>query len=149
MVWHWSSLELVDGQLPEEEVLAVFDVPLGKMGLVISKKGISILEIKKSCRYLISHSSIFVVSFTSSFSCCQMFHTQQSVYNLLLLHTSAFILKIYDLLCRCNIFIRGQKGPPDKARLSFKRCRSNILCKLSPFLARMICKFLESKDCCF
>ncbi|KAI3515706.1 hypothetical protein L1887_14609 [Cichorium endivia] len=33
----------------EEEILAVVDVPLGNMGLIIGKKGASILAIKKAC----------------------------------------------------------------------------------------------------
>ncbi|KAJ7519000.1 hypothetical protein O6H91_20G018500 [Diphasiastrum complanatum] len=35
---------------PEEEILAVVDVPNGKMGRIIGRKGVSILSIKKSCR---------------------------------------------------------------------------------------------------
>lgn len=46
-----SALEqAVDGELPQEEVLAVVDVPCGKMGLVIGRKGSSILSIKQCCR---------------------------------------------------------------------------------------------------
>lgn len=39
----------VDGKAPEEEVLSVLDVPPGKMGCVIGKRGSSILAIKESC----------------------------------------------------------------------------------------------------
>jgi exonuclease 3'-5' domain-containing protein 1 len=39
-----------DGEPPQEEILAVVDVPAGKMGLVIGRKGSSILSIKQSCR---------------------------------------------------------------------------------------------------
>jgi exonuclease 3'-5' domain-containing protein 1 len=56
--------QLIDGELLQEEVLAVVDVPSGKMGLVIGRKGSSILSIKQCCR--------------------------------------------------ADIFIGGQKGPPDK-----------------------------------
>jgi len=56
--------QVADGEPPQEEVLAVVDVPTGKMGLVIGRKGSSILSIKQSCR--------------------------------------------------ADIFIGGQKGPPDK-----------------------------------
>jgi exonuclease 3'-5' domain-containing protein 1 len=37
-------------EVPQEEVLAVVDVPYGKMGRIIGKKGSSILYIKQSCR---------------------------------------------------------------------------------------------------
>lgn len=39
----------VDTEAPEEEILSVLDVPPGKMGRVIGKKGASILAIKESC----------------------------------------------------------------------------------------------------
>ncbi|XP_027331901.1 uncharacterized protein LOC113847178 isoform X2 [Abrus precatorius] len=39
----------VDGNGPEEEILSVLDVPPGKMGRVIGKKGATILSIKDSC----------------------------------------------------------------------------------------------------
>lgn len=39
----------LDGEAPEEEILSVLDVPRGKMGRVIGKKGASILSIKESC----------------------------------------------------------------------------------------------------
>ncbi|KEH39963.1 putative ribonuclease D [Medicago truncatula] len=51
----WPSLppipdELkVDGNGPEEEILSVLDVPPGKMGCIIGKKGASIMSIKESC----------------------------------------------------------------------------------------------------
>lgn len=34
----------------EEEILSVVDVPPGKMGLVIGKRGASILAIKQACK---------------------------------------------------------------------------------------------------
>lgn len=36
---------------PEEEILSVLDVPLGKMGRVIGRRGSHILSVKESCRY--------------------------------------------------------------------------------------------------
>lgn len=42
--------QVADGELLQEEVLAVVDVPSGKMGLVIGRKGSSILSIKQCCR---------------------------------------------------------------------------------------------------
>ncbi|GMI92576.1 hypothetical protein like AT2G25910 [Hibiscus trionum] len=39
----------VGGNAPEEEVLSILDVPPGKMGLIVGKKGASILAIKASC----------------------------------------------------------------------------------------------------
>lgn len=39
-----------DGDNLEEEILSVLDVPQGKMGRVIGKKGATILSIKESCR---------------------------------------------------------------------------------------------------
>ncbi|KAJ1442760.1 Ribonuclease H-like superfamily [Sesbania bispinosa] len=51
----WPSLPPVpdklkaDGNGPEEEILSVLDVPPGKMGCVIGKKGATILSIKESC----------------------------------------------------------------------------------------------------
>ncbi|WCJ29556.1 hypothetical protein M5689_011182 [Euphorbia peplus] len=38
-----------DGIAPEEEILSVLDVPPGKMGCIIGKRGASILSIKESC----------------------------------------------------------------------------------------------------
>ncbi|KAH0969015.1 hypothetical protein GBA52_029136 [Prunus armeniaca] len=40
---------IVDGNAPEEEILSVLDVPPGKMGRVIGRRGASILSIKESC----------------------------------------------------------------------------------------------------
>ncbi|KAK7291022.1 hypothetical protein RIF29_05863 [Crotalaria pallida] len=51
----WPSLPPIpdklkaDGDEPEEEILSVLDVPSGKMGRVIGKKGATILSIKESC----------------------------------------------------------------------------------------------------
>ncbi|KAI8544552.1 hypothetical protein RHMOL_Rhmol08G0306100 [Rhododendron molle] len=39
----------VEGNAPEQEILSVLDVPPGKMGCIIGKKGASILSIKESC----------------------------------------------------------------------------------------------------
>lgn len=39
-----------DGNGPEEEILSVLDVPPGKMGCIIGKKGATILSIKESCK---------------------------------------------------------------------------------------------------
>lgn len=41
-----------DESIPEEETLSVVDVPQGKMGRVIGRKGASILSIKESCKYV-------------------------------------------------------------------------------------------------
>ncbi|XP_050214074.1 uncharacterized protein LOC126665346 [Mercurialis annua] len=38
-----------DGSAPEEEILSVLDIPPGKMGLIIGKRGATILSIKESC----------------------------------------------------------------------------------------------------
>ena len=35
---------------PEEEILSILDVPQGKMGRVIGRKGATILAIKESCK---------------------------------------------------------------------------------------------------
>jgi len=43
---------VADGSIPEEEVLSVVDVPPGKMGRVIGRRGASILSIKQSCEYV-------------------------------------------------------------------------------------------------
>ena len=40
-----------DGDGPEEEILSVLDIPQGRMGRVIGKKGATILSIKESCKY--------------------------------------------------------------------------------------------------
>ncbi|KAL6556652.1 hypothetical protein OROGR_005940 [Orobanche gracilis] len=51
----WPSLPpfpdslMADKNAPEEEILYVLDVPHGKMGRVIGKRGANILSIKKSC----------------------------------------------------------------------------------------------------
>ena len=47
----WLSEHLRNVEVPqEEEVLAMVDVPHGKMGRIIGKKGSSILAIKQACR---------------------------------------------------------------------------------------------------
>ncbi|WVY92289.1 hypothetical protein V8G54_037803 [Vigna mungo] len=52
----WPSLPSIpdslnaDGNGPEEEILSVLDVPPGKMGRVIGKRGATILLIKASCK---------------------------------------------------------------------------------------------------
>lgn len=43
-----------DDQAPEEETLSVLDVPHGKMGCIIGKRGVNILSIKEGCRYIFS-----------------------------------------------------------------------------------------------
>lgn len=51
----WPSLppipdNLISGDnVPEEEILSVLDVPSGKMGCIIGRRGASILSIKESC----------------------------------------------------------------------------------------------------
>ncbi|XP_024021810.1 uncharacterized protein LOC21402483 isoform X2 [Morus notabilis] len=51
----WPSLPpvpdslMMDGNAPEEEILSVLDVPPGKMGCVIGRRGATILSIKESC----------------------------------------------------------------------------------------------------
>ncbi|KAH7574310.1 hypothetical protein JRO89_XS03G0280400 [Xanthoceras sorbifolium] len=40
---------LADGDAPEEEILSILDVPPGKMGRIIGRRGSSILAIKESC----------------------------------------------------------------------------------------------------
>ncbi|PON86194.1 Polyribonucleotide nucleotidyltransferase [Trema orientale] len=44
-----DSLTTVEGNALEEEILSVLDVPPGKMGCVIGRRGASILAIKESC----------------------------------------------------------------------------------------------------
>jgi hypothetical protein len=46
----WISGEFVDGKHPEYEILAVIDVPAGKMGRIIGIRGDTIRHIKKSFR---------------------------------------------------------------------------------------------------
>ncbi|RVW51935.1 piRNA biogenesis protein EXD1 [Vitis vinifera] len=52
----WPSLPnmpenlMVDGKAPEEEILSVLEIPQGKMGCVIGRKGASILSIKQCCK---------------------------------------------------------------------------------------------------
>ncbi|XP_059640015.1 uncharacterized protein LOC132282375 [Cornus florida] len=41
---------IVEGNAPEEEILSVLNVPPGKMGCIIGRKGSSILSIKESCK---------------------------------------------------------------------------------------------------
>ncbi|KAJ0089674.1 hypothetical protein Patl1_12984 [Pistacia atlantica] len=51
----WPSLPPIpdsligEGDAPEEEILSILDVPPGKMGLIIGRRGSSILAIKESC----------------------------------------------------------------------------------------------------
>ncbi|XP_058073986.1 uncharacterized protein LOC131222804 isoform X1 [Magnolia sinica] len=51
----WPSLPpipdnlIAEGDIPEEEILSVLDVPSGKMGLVIGRRGASIMAVKESC----------------------------------------------------------------------------------------------------
>lgn len=58
---HWYSNDFIfaanlvaensDNASLEEEILSVLDVPPGKMGCVIGRRGASILSIKESCKY--------------------------------------------------------------------------------------------------
>ncbi|XP_068652483.1 uncharacterized protein [Aristolochia californica] len=51
----WPSLPSVpdnlvtEGNIPEEEILSVLNVPPGKMGIIIGRRGASIMSIKESC----------------------------------------------------------------------------------------------------
>lgn len=48
--------ETADGDnAPEEEILSVLDVPPGKMGRVIGRKGASITAVKEACRSVSVH----------------------------------------------------------------------------------------------
>jgi hypothetical protein len=49
----------MEGHAPEEEILSVLDVPPGKMGCVIGRKGATILSIKESCKYFSLSLSLF------------------------------------------------------------------------------------------
>ncbi|GFZ04229.1 3'-5' exonuclease domain-containing protein [Actinidia rufa] len=40
---------IVEGNTPEQEILSVLEIPPGKMGCIIGRKGSSILSIKESC----------------------------------------------------------------------------------------------------
>lgn len=44
------SADHLEGNAPEEEILSILDVPPGKMGRIIGRKGASILSIKESCK---------------------------------------------------------------------------------------------------
>lgn len=81
---------------PEEEILSVLDVPPGKMGRVIGRKGVTILSIKESCKYF-SLSSPFLFSFVFFF---------------------LLVLYIQCIFCSAEILMGGAKGPPDKVSLS-------------------------------
>lgn len=43
-----SGKVIAEGNPPEEEILSVVNVPNGKMGRIIGRKGVSILDIKSS-----------------------------------------------------------------------------------------------------
>ncbi|XP_068648120.1 uncharacterized protein [Aristolochia californica] len=51
----WPSLPslpdnlVAEGNVPEEEILSVLNVPPGKMGIIIGRRGASIMPIKESC----------------------------------------------------------------------------------------------------
>ncbi|KAL0017565.1 hypothetical protein SO802_004634 [Lithocarpus litseifolius] len=68
----WPSLppipeNIIMDHAPEEEILSVLDVPPGKMGRVIGRKGVTILSIKESCKYFSLSSPLFIF-FCSLFS---------------------------------------------------------------------------------
>ncbi|CAN6539715.1 unnamed protein product [Malus baccata var. baccata] len=58
----------VEGNAPEEEILSVLDVPPGKMGRVIGRRGASILAIKESCKYNSPTSSVYLHLFSAVLS---------------------------------------------------------------------------------
>lgn len=89
---------MIQGNAPEEEILSVLDVPPGKMGRVIGKRGASILSIKESCKY---------------FSPLSLFRSQKLQNIFLVLDFRRIIF------CSAEILIGGSKGPPDKVSLSF------------------------------
>ena len=63
---------------PEEEILSVLDVPPGKMGRVIGRKGVTILSIKESCKYFSLSSPLFIFfCFPFSFGCLHLMHVLQ------------------------------------------------------------------------
>ncbi|RRT83274.1 hypothetical protein B296_00008044 [Ensete ventricosum] len=45
---------VAEGYVPEEEILSILNVPPGKMGRVIGRKGASIQSVKESCQYAFS-----------------------------------------------------------------------------------------------
>jgi hypothetical protein len=85
---------IMEGHAPEEEILSVLDVPPGKMGCVIGRKGATILSIKESCKYFSLSLSLFPFFFF-------------------------LVLYIQCIFCSAEILIGGSKGPPDKVSLSF------------------------------
>lgn len=106
---------IVEGDAPEEEILSILDVPPGKMGLIIGRRGSSILAIKKSCEYISSLSLSVLLLFLDLY----MHYALDAFFSLLCGNTSMvtqfFILNSF--FCRAEILIGGAKGPPDKVSL--------------------------------
>jgi len=89
----------IEGDTPEEEILSVLDVPPGKMGRVIGRKGAVILSIKQSCKYISLSLSLPPLRLWSS------------VF---------LVLYFFEcIFCSAEILMGGDKGPPDKVSLSF------------------------------
>ena len=91
----------MDGSAPEEEILSVLDVPPGKMGRVIGKRGASILSIKESCKYLSLHS-------VSEPSVCSISCLYWD------LNVSPTYLLWMNQFYSAEILMGGDTGPPDK-----------------------------------
>lgn len=45
---------IAEGYSPEQEILSILNVPPGKMGRVIGKRGASIQSVKECCGYVFS-----------------------------------------------------------------------------------------------
>lgn len=95
---------ITEGNAPEVEILSILDVPQGKMGRVIGRKGASILSIKESCKYmphfLLVQTNLCIACFISF-----RFGATNMTYN------------FYFYFCSAEILVGGAKGPPDKVSL--------------------------------
>lgn len=74
----------------EEEILSALDVPPGKMGRIIGRRGASIKLVKESCKYYSLLPSLKVWCSHNDFLDLKFFY------------------------CSAEIHIGGAKGPPDK-----------------------------------
>lgn len=72
-----------DKQAPEEETLSVLDVPPGKMGCIIGKRGANILAIKEGCRYNLPWDKLIICQFCYIPDGIRCLSCQCAVYNIL------------------------------------------------------------------
>lgn len=91
---------IAEGYSPEQEILSILNVPPGKMGRVIGKRGASIQAVKECCGYVF----------------CLYLELNIHFHQILLNRNNNNEFFFSSFSYSAEIIIGGAKGPPDKVK---------------------------------